>query len=196
MSDVVVVRTGSANLASVVAALERIGGAPRVVDGPAEVAAAPRLVLPGVGGFAAAMGTLERRGLVTSLREYITAGRPLLAICLGFQLLADSSDEGGDVVGLGVVPGRARRFDSDVRVPQFGWNRVEWDGDPGASGYAYFANSYRLVDPPAGWTAATADHGGRFVAAIAREQQLGCQFHPELSGQWGEALLRRWWDRC
>ncbi len=196
MTDVAVVRTGSANLASVFVALERLGGVPRLVDRPDEVVAADRLVLPGVGAFASAMGVLERADLVEPVRAYAAAGRPLLAICLGFQLLAESSEEGGEVRGLGVIPGRVTRFASDVRVPQFGWNRVEWDGSGNPAGHAYFANSYRLVDPPNGWDVATADHGGRFVAAIARPRQLGCQFHPELSGAWGEALLRRWWDQC
>lgn len=196
MSDVAVVRTGSANLASVFAALERIGMAPCLVDRPDEVTDAARLVLPGVGAFGAAMAAIECQGLVAPLRAYITAGRPLLAICLGFQLLAEASDEGGDVTGLGVIPGRVRRFANEVRVPQFGWNRVEWSGDGGPAGYAYFANSYRLVEPPTGWSIATADHGGRFVAAIARPKQLACQFHPELSGSWGETLLREWRDQC
>lgn len=195
MTDVAVVRTGSANLASVFAALERIGGSPRLVDRPDEVAAARRLVLPGVGAFAAAMATLDRQGIVAPIREYITAGRPVLAICLGFQLLAEASDEGGDVAGLGVIAGRVQRFGDDVRVPQFGWNRVVWS-IPQDAGYACFANSYRLVEAPDGWSCATADHGGRFIAAIARPRQLGCQFHPELSGAWGESLLREWWAQC
>lgn len=195
MTDVAVVRTGSANLASVFVSLERIGGSPRLVDRPDEVAAARRLVLPGVGAFAAAMATLDRQGLAVPIREYITAGRPVLAICLGFQLLAEASDEGGDVAGLGVIGGRVRRFGESVRVPQFGWNQVEWS-DRQDAGYAYFANSYRLVEAPDGWSCATADHGGRFIAAIARPRQLGCQFHPELSGAWGESLLREWWAQC
>lgn len=196
MNDVAVIRTGSANLASVVAALERIGAAPRLVDRPDDLATAERLVLPGVGSFAAAMATLERTGLVGPLGEHARSGRPLLAICLGFQLLAEASDEGGDVPGLGVLPGRVRRFPATVRVPQYGWNRVEWTAGVLPAGHAYFANSYRLVEPPAGWQVATAVHGSPFVAAVARPRQLACQFHPELSGAWGEALLRNWWASC
>ena len=141
MTDVAVVRTGSANLASVFVALERLGGVPRLVDRPDEVVAADRLVLPGVGAFASAMGVLERADLVEPVRAYAAAGRPLLAICLGFQLLAESSEEGGEVRGLGVIPGRVTRFASDVRVPQFGWNRVEWDGSGNPARQAYFDNS-------------------------------------------------------
>ncbi|MCP4246745.1 MAG: imidazole glycerol phosphate synthase subunit HisH, partial [bacterium] len=90
--------------------------------------------------------------------------------------------------------GRVTRFGAGVRVPQLGWNRVE--PTPGCvlsqPGYAYFANSYRLVECPTGWRAAYADHGGRFVAALERGPLLACQFHPELSGSWGIALLGRW----
>lgn len=196
MSDVAVVRTGVANLASVLAALGRIGAVPYLVDTADDIAAAERVVLPGVGAYAAAMATLRDRELVEPLRAHIEAGRPMLAICLGFQLLAEQSDEGGEVAGLGVIPGRLHRFGSAVRVPQLGWNRVEWHDSADVPGFAYFANSYRLLEAPPGWDAATADHGGSFVAAIVRPGQLGCQFHPELSGEWGEALLRRWWATC
>jgi len=93
-----------------------------------------------------------------------------------------------------VLPGRASRFPAGVRVPQIGWNRIE--PQAGAvflePGYAYFANSYRMTTVPAGWTAAFAEHGDRWVAALERGAVLACQFHPELSGVWGNQLLRRW----
>lgn len=192
--EIAVVRTGSANLASVIAALERAGRAPRLVEDAAEVAGAERLVLPGVGAFGAVMARLEELGLVGALRDRIAAGSPTLAICLGLQVLAEGSDESPGVPGLGIVPGRASRFDGDVVVPQLGWNRVECG--PGclllADGAAYFANSYRLDAAPEGWAAAWSDHGGPFVAALERGPVLACQFHPELSGSWGAALLGRW----
>jgi imidazole glycerol phosphate synthase glutamine amidotransferase subunit len=112
---------------------------------------------------------------------------------VGLQVLCDASEESPGVPGLGLVPGTVRRFPSTVRVPQFGWNRVE--APPGGfleSGYAYYANSYRLDAAPAGWTAATSDHGGPFVGALRRGDVLACQFHPELSGAWGLAMLGRW----
>jgi len=188
------VRTGSANLASVVAALERAGRTPRLVEDADTVAPAERLVLPGVGAFGAVMARLVELGLVGTLTERIAAGRPTLAICLGLQVLAEGSEESPGVAGLGVVSGRVTRLPENVVVPQLGWNRVE--ADPGCrllvDGAAYFANSFKLDSAPEGWSVAWSDHGGRFVAALERGAVLGCQFHPELSGAWGAALLERW----
>jgi glutamine amidotransferase len=192
--DVVVVRTGTANLASVVAALSRAGATARLTEDPAEVTAAERVVLPGVGAFAAAMDHLRAHGLASPLVERVRSGRPLLAICLGMQLLAEASDESPGVPGLAAFPGHATRLGPGVRVPQLGWNLVETG--PSCrymeSGYAYFANSFCLTEVPEGWSVATADHGGPFVAGIERDRVLACQFHPELSGGWGLALLGRW----
>ena len=188
----VVVRTGMANLASVLAGLGRLGVEATVSADAALITGAERVVLPGVGAFGAAM---ERLGpLADVLAERVRAGRPTLAVCLGLQLLCASSDESPGVRGLGVVDGHVARFSSVVKVPQLGWNRVE--AGPGCrlldDGYAYYANSFRLPAAPPGWAAATTDHGGPFVAALERGPVLACQFHPELSGPWGLALLRRW----
>ena len=194
MSEVVLVATGVANVASVAAALERAGARPRLTADSADVERADLVVLPGVGAFGAAMDALRAAGLAGALATRADRGRPLLAICLGMQLLAEGSEESPGARGLGVLPGVAGRFDGSVRVPQLGWNQVE--AEEGSRlltpGWACFANSYRLTDPPAGWTVATADHGGRFLAAVERGAVLGCQFHPELSGEWGLALIGRW----
>jgi len=192
--EVIVVPTGVANVASVVAGVRRAGGRPRCSDVPGEVEQASHVVLPGVGTFAAAMERLGQSGLGDVLGERIRAGRRTLAICLGLQVLCGESEESPGVRGLGVVEGALRRFPETVRVPQLGWNRIE----PGAGcrllegGHVYFANSYRLERAPDGWEFALADHGGRFVAAIERGGVLACQFHPELSGPLGARLLRRW----
>jgi imidazole glycerol-phosphate synthase subunit HisH len=191
---VVIVRTGIANLASVQAGLERAGGDCVVTDDAADIAAAERVVLPGVGTMKAAMERLAQQGLVEVLAARVRAGRPTLAICLGLQLLFESSAESPGTAGLSVLPGHVTRFPEGVRIPQMGWNRVE--PEPGASylepGYAYFANSYRVPAIPPGWSGAMAEHGDRWVAALERGAVLACQFHPELSGAWGNALLRRW----
>lgn len=194
MSDVAVVRTGTANLASVVAALSRCGARPSITSDPAEVERAERLVLPGVGSFGAAMASLHERGLVQPLRRRIGAERPTLAICLGLQVLAAGSEESPGVEGLSVVPGRVARFAEAARVPQLGWNSVAASDACRllTDGFAYYANSYRLTDRPAGWACATTDYGGRFTAAMERGSVLACQFHPELSGPWGRALIERW----
>jgi imidazole glycerol phosphate synthase glutamine amidotransferase subunit len=191
-----VVPTGTANLASVCAALRRIGAEPRLVDHPADVTRARVLVLPGVGTFRAAMQALASRQLVEAIRAHCLAGSPLLAICLGLQLLAEGSEESPGVQGLGVIGGVAQRLPATVRVPQLGWNRVTWHDDPTATGFGYFAHSYSLADAPSGWMAAHAHHGTAFVAAIRRGPQMACQFHPELSGSYGDAVLRSWWSGC
>jgi imidazole glycerol phosphate synthase glutamine amidotransferase subunit len=192
--EVLVVPTGTANLASVLVGLERAGAAPRVSRDPAEVARAERVVLPGVGTLAAAAEQLRRSELEVPLAERARRGRPLLAICLGLQLLCEESDESPGLAGLGAVEGRVTRFPSSVRVPQLGWNRIE--PGPGCRllepGHVYFANSFRLERPPTGFRAATADYGGEFVAAFERGAVLACQFHPELSGELGLRLIRRW----
>lgn len=192
--EVVVVATGTANMASMLAGLRRAGAAPRIASDPGEVRSARRVVLPGVGTLVAAMERLEREGFAGALRDRVRAGGPLLSVCLGLQILLDGSEESPGVRGLGVVPGRASRFPGAVSVPQLGWNRVE--PEPGCAllepGFAYFANSYRLAERPAGWAAAISDHGGAFVAAVERGAVLGCQFHPELSGEWGRRLIARW----
>lgn len=199
MAEVVIVPTGTANIASVKAAFRRLGAQPRVSERPADVAGASHVMLPGVGAFGPAMQRLVEHGLDETLRERIAANRPTIAICVGHQLLFESSDENPGVRGLGLVHGHIGRFLDDVRVPQFGWNEVR----PGEGarllegGYAYFANSYRATAAP-GWSVAEATHGGPFVAAMERGNVLGCQFHPELSGAYGEALLARFLElgRC
>jgi imidazole glycerol phosphate synthase glutamine amidotransferase subunit len=190
---VTVVRTGLANLASITAGLERAGAEVTVTAVPQEVTAADRLVLPGVGAFGAAMALIERSGLREALLARLRDDRPVLAVCLGMQLLGQGSEESPDVDGLGVVAAGARLFPEEVRVPQLGWNLVRAEGSGLLEeGWAYFANSYRWTDPPPGWRSATADHGGPFVAGVERGAMLACQFHPELSGRWGARLLERW----
>jgi imidazoleglycerol phosphate synthase glutamine amidotransferase subunit HisH len=229
MTEVLVLRTGVANLASVEAALARAGATVRFGREAAEVADAARLVLPGVGAFAHGMAALDP--VAAALQDRIAQGRPTLAICLGLQLLAEGSEESPGVAGLGVLPGVVARLGSEgasqgsaqattvaasrdlctsraapgtspvansVRVPHFGWSRVEPEAAGGLvePGHAYFAHSFCLrYSPgatPKGWTISTTMHGAPFVAAIERGSVLACQFHPELSGAWGAALIERW----
>lgn len=189
-----IVRTGVANVASIAAALRRCGLDPEITADPDAVRKSELVVLPGVGSFGAGMDALRRSGLDEALIERIDAGRATLAVCLGLQLLAMVSEETPGVRGLGVIEATVARFPRDMRTPQFGWNRVETDGDSvlGEPGYAYYANSYRLTDAPPGWIAGWSDHGGRFVGALRRGPVVACQFHPELSGEWGLGLIRRW----
>ena len=193
MSRVVIVDSGVANLASVRSAFMSLGIASVVTRDPDVVCRASHVVLPGVGRFTAGIGSLGERQLDSAILECHRAGVPLLAICLGMQMLGEGSDESPGVPGLGVLPGRFVRLPASVKVPHLGWNRVEaGDGVALPSGMAAFANSYALTEAPADWAAAWTTHGVRFVSALRKGRTLACQFHPELSGPFGMDLLRGW----
>jgi imidazole glycerol phosphate synthase glutamine amidotransferase subunit len=194
MSDLVIVDSGVANLASITGAFRRLGAAAQVTADPASVRRARRIVLPGVGAFGPGMTALTTSGLDEAIRDAASAGTPLLGVCLGMQLLCEASEEAPGTRGLGIITGTCRLLPSDVRIPHLGWNSVT--AAPGArsvsSGVAAFAHSYALRESPQEWTAAWTTHGVHFVAALERGPMLACQFHPELSGGYGAALLDRW----
>lgn len=197
MNEVVIIDTGLANVRSVEVAFERLGATTRRVTDADDVARAARVVLPGVGAFGPGIAGLHARGLASVVRQRALAGLPTLAICLGLQLLCEGSDEDPDGRGLGVIPARALRLPRTARVPNLGWCAVA-DATAGVSGHAYFAHSYAVSGADcdclraSGWQLLLADHGGPFLAAARRRGVLACQFHPELSGAWGAALLRTW----
>ena len=193
MSRIAIVDSGVANLASVRSALAAVGADGVVTREPDTVREASHVVLPGVGRFEAGIESLRASALDRALVDVQEAGTPLLAICLGMQMLGEGSDESPGVAGLGIFPGRFVRLPSSVRVPHLGWNRVE--AGPSSTlppGMAAFANSYCLTDAPEGWSAAWTTHGVRFVSALTRGRTLACQFHPELSGDFGMGLLQAW----
>ena len=202
MRSAVLIDTGSANLRSVATALRRVDLEPTAPTSPEQVVGADRVVLPGVGAFGAAMDALRDQDLVEALRERCVSGRPTLAVCVGMQVLAKASEENPGVEGLGILPAAVGRFRGALRVPHMGWNRVVAPSGVGwiETGYAYFANSYRINEDAAehlraeGWELAISDYEAGFIAAARRGGLLACQFHPELSGDWGRALLRAWAD--
>lgn len=196
--SIAIVDTGIANKASIVAAFARLSWDPVLTTDARVIRDSRASVLPGVGAFGAGMERLRLTGLDDALSERVRAERPTLAVCLGLQLLCASSEESPGVEGLAIIDRPVGRFPSGVRVPQFGWNRVEpgADAELVAPGFAYFANSYRLEHTPPGWISSTATHGSTFVAALERGPILACQFHPELSGAWGRSLLERWLSLC
>ena len=193
MTRVAIADSGVANLASITSGLHAIGLDPVITTDPDSFVTVPYAVLPGVGSFGAGMEALRRSGLDRAIVERAESGAPLLAVCLGMQLLGTGSAENPGVDGLGIIDGSFVALPDSVRVPHLGWNQVQGDGTGlVGSGDAAFANSYCLPDVPPGWTGSWTDYGSRFVSAVQRGRVLATQFHPELSGRFGIDLLRRW----
>ena len=190
---VALVDGGGTNIGSVSYALERLGASTRLTDDPAEILAADRVVLPGVGAAGAGMARLRAAGLEDLLRQ---VQAPLLGVCLGMQLLFDRSAEDGGTPTLGLVPGEVVPIPPapGVRVPHMGWNRLDdLVEDPLLTGItpgerAYFVHSYAAPVGPA--TLASTTHGTTFSAVVRSGLRWGAQFHPERSGRVGAALLR------
>ena len=191
MSVVAVIDAGGANFGSVCYALERLGATPVIVRDADGLRDVPRVLLPGVGAANTAMVLLRERGLIDALR---TTPLPLLGICLGMQLLFESSEE-GDVACLALLPGRVRKLQGGVglRVPHMGWNGLEsvqpsslLDG-MASDAQAYFVHSYAA--PVTDDCIAACTHGERFAAVVQRGRVAGAQFHPERSASVGARLL-------
>lgn len=184
---------GGGNVGSLVAALERRGADFTLTGEPAVVERAEAAILPGDGAFGATVDALRERGLDGPVRAVIAAGRPFLGICVGMQVLFDSSDEYGGAVGLGILPGEVRRFTAAPRVPHMGWNDLAVERahpfvDGIASGaWAYFLHSYRVETTDA--LIASCEYGERFAAIVARDNVMATQFHPEKSRTTGGRLL-------
>lgn len=196
---ITIIDYGMGNLRSVQKGFARVGYEAEITDRPERVAAADKLVLPGVGAFGDAMDELRRRDLVEPICDSIAAGRPFLGICLGLQLLFDSSDEGGLHAGLGILPGRIVRFDlpPGYKVPHMGWNQLELcgacpllDGTPQGA-YVYFVHSYYAAPRDPLLAAAVARYPEPFAAVVARGNVMATQFHPEKSQTVGLEMLRR-----
>ena len=189
MTRLAVIDHGAGNLVSIQRALEVVGAEPRIAERPTDLAGADAIVLPGVGATGAAMARLEEQGLIEPLRSW---GGPLLGICVGMQLLFDSSDEDGGPC-LGLVPGTVQAIDGRP-LPHMGWNDVRttndplFDGVPSGSLFT-FVHSFAAVPDDPSIVIATTDHGGRFVSAVRDRSSIGVQFHPERSGASGLRVL-------
>jgi glutamine amidotransferase len=191
--QLVVVDYGGGNIGSLVAALDRRGVRFDLTADPERVAAAGAAILPGDGAFGATMDALRKRGLDGAVQTLVAAKKPFLGICVGMQVLFESSDEFGGDTGLGIFSGHVRRFIDAPRVPHMGWNDLRIEADhPFVAGlrggeFAYFLHSFRVADSDA--TVASADYGGRFAAIVARDNVMATQFHPEKSQRTGALLL-------
>ena len=186
------------NLRSVQKAFERVGHAAEVTGDPAVIAAADKVVLPGVGAFADAIAELKRRELVEPIRAAIEAGRPFLGICLGLQLLFERSYEDGEHEGMGILPGEVRRFEvpAEYKVPHMGWNQLHYRNRPPIfdgidnQTHFYFVHSYYVVPDDPAVVAGVAEYPNEFCAMICRDNLFATQFHPEKSQQAGLQVLR------
>jgi imidazole glycerol-phosphate synthase subunit HisH len=191
MTDVAIIASGGANIASLRFALDRLGVSSRLTVDAGELRRAPRVILPGVGAAADAMERLHSLGLASVIP---TLTQPVLGICLGMQLLFEASEE-GDTKCLGILPARISRFPDrqGFPVPHMGWNQVVPQGDSalarglGDGSYVYFVHSYAAPVGP--WTEAVTDYGGEFSAIVRHANFHGAQFHPERSSRAGQRVL-------
>ena len=197
---VAIVDYGVGNLFSLKSSLTALG-VEAVVSGDAAVLAqAERIILPGVGAFEDAAAKLCATGLDAVVKEQAAAGKPLLGICLGMQLLFDKSYEFGEHEGLGLIPGEIRPIAEvippDYKIPHIGWNALRFRGRPSPlfryihqGDFVYFVHSFYAANC-AEYVLATAEYGAELTAAVARDNVFGCQFHPEKSGSVGLNILR------
>ncbi len=195
---IAVIDYGMGNLRSVSKALERVGAEVRVTSDAAEIAAADGVVLPGVGAFARSVQNLESAGLKSAVYKAVDSGRPFLGICVGMQILFEESDEFGRVEGLGILPGRVRRFepsDHELKVPHMGWNQLRFCRRPPhfcgieEGERFYFVHSYFVETADDGIVAARTCYGEDFVSCAWRDNLVATQFHPEKSQSLGLRVL-------
>ena len=205
---IAIVDYGMANLRSVERALARVGGDPVITSAPDVIARATHVVLPGVGAFCACMTNLDSSGLTQAVQQAIQSGKPFLGICVGMQMLFDTSSEMGVSPGMSIFPGRVMKFfedttcaeqtpeQADLKVPHVGWNTLR------VSPYSrllqgvedddrvYFVHSYYPEPADASFVAATSEYGQDFCCAVERDNVAATQFHPEKSGAVGLRILR------
>lgn len=197
MAEVSILNYGIGNTGSIVNMFRKLRVAASVVSTPESVSEAKRLVLPGIGAFDACMDALQRSGLRDSVLEFAAAGRSLLGICVGMQMLTLGSEE-GDMPGLGLIRAYTRRFPAlaGLRIPHMGWDTVRWvipehplAGNLTHDSRFYFVHSFRVRCESAANSLAVCAYGGEFSAAILSGNIAGVQFHPEKSHRFGLQLL-------
>ena len=183
---------GSGNLHSVSRALEHVGARVDLAEEPSALATADAILIPGVGHFGQCVRALRDAGFERPLRTAVDAGRPVIGVCVGMQILFEASDE-DDEAGLGLLPGRVRRLPATVRVPHMGWNTVAWAGrrhafTAGIPDGTFFSFVHSFAPDLGPDTVGASEHGRAFSAVVARDNVFATQFHPEKSGEAGLAL--------
>ena len=201
---IAIVDYGVGNLSSLCCSFAAIGAQAEVTSDPERIRAADKIVLPGVGAFGDAADKLRASGLDRVLRQQAARGKPLLGICLGMQLLFEKSYEYGEHTGLGLIPGTVRPIaeviPSNLKIPHMGWNALQFRGEKHPlfrylkeGDYVYFVHSFYVAECEQD-TIAVTEYGALLTAAAARGNVMGCQFHPEKSGQVGLNILRAFWE--
>ena len=196
---IAVIDYGAGNIHSVVKALAALNADVKVTAKEGELRAAEKIVLPGVGAFGDCMNNLSATGIVPVLTELATKGKPLLGICVGLQILFDGSEESPNVSGLGLFSGTVRRLPTKkLKIPQIGWNSLNVKKTSAATNlfadlpekpYVYFVHGYHAVPTDTGIVTATTDYDGEITAAVAKDNVVATQFHPEKSGDVGLKIL-------
>ncbi len=193
-NEIVIIDYGMGNLHSVSKAVEAVEAVPIVTADKKIITAAEKIILPGVGAFGDCMKNLQATGLVPELIKHIKSGKGFLGICLGMQLLFESSEESPGVAGLGIFKGAVKRLTTEYKVPHMGWNRLKLKvASPltaAADGsYVYFVHSFHAVPEDSNIITAVCDYGTEITAAVGRDNIQAVQFHPEKSGEVGLKML-------
>ncbi|MBQ6569890.1 MAG: imidazole glycerol phosphate synthase subunit HisH [Clostridia bacterium] len=199
-----VIDYGAGNVYSVVNALKFIGADCVVTSDPAKLRQCSGVIMPGVGSFEHAVRSMESSGLKDPVKNIIADGKPFLGICLGMQILFESSEESPGVEGLGIFKGKIVAIPKDMglKVPHIGWNDIEIRKNDGVLGttknnsYVYFVHSFYLKSEQPEIVAATTEYGVHIHAAVEQDSLFACQFHPEKSGDVGLEMLRRFTERA
>ncbi len=194
-NEIVIIDYGMGNLHSVSKAVEAVEAVPIVTADKKIIAAAEKIILPGVGAFGDCMKNLQATGLVPELIKHIKSGKGFLGICLGMQLLFESSEESPGVAGLGIFKGAVKRLTTEYKVPHMGWNRLKLKAasplTAAADGsYVYFVHSFHAVPEDSNIITAVCDYGTEITAAVGRDNIQALQFHPEKSGEVGLKMLQ------
>lgn len=192
---IAVIDYGMGNLRSVTKALEKLGYDPLITDDPEKLKVASGVILPGVGAFGDAMENLRAYNFIPAINDYVASGKPFLGICLGMQILFESSTEMGEHTGLGLIPGKVVKFVGNFKIPQMGWNNLTLKQEhPVFAGvksgeYVYFVHSYHALAADQSHVLATTDYYSDVTAIVGRDNVIGMQFHPEKSSSTGLRLL-------